>query len=65
VPSTPPARSTVNARSSTTTTATSPLPSVFGFRIHPATTFGRPFNEQSLRVSGGGSFPPSSPGQSH
>lgn len=26
-----------------------PTPSVFGFRIHPATSFGRPFNEPSLR----------------
>lgn len=26
-----------------------PTPSVFGFRIHPATAFGRPFNEPSLR----------------
>jgi len=26
-----------------------PIPSVFGFRIHPSTAFGRPFNEASLR----------------
>jgi len=26
-----------------------PTPSVFGFQIHPATSFGRPFNEASLR----------------
>jgi len=26
-----------------------PIPSVFGFRIHPSTSFGRPFNEPSLR----------------
>ena len=59
----PPPRSTVNARSGTLQTSTAPPPSVFGFRLHPATPFGRPFNEQSLRVSGGGSLPPP-PGQS-
>ncbi len=26
-----------------------PTPAVFGFRIHPSTNFGRPFNEASLR----------------
>lgn len=26
-----------------------PIPSVFGFRIHPSTAFGRPLNEASLR----------------
>ena len=26
-----------------------PTPSVFGFRVHPSTDFGRPFNEASLR----------------
>lgn len=34
------------------TVSSRPTPSVFGFRIHPATAFGRPLNEPSL---GGGS----------
>ena len=32
-----------------------PTPSVFGFRIHPATSFGRPLNEQPSLRGGGGS----------
>jgi hypothetical protein len=51
-------KSTVTVPSLSTTKAsvsTAPPPSVFGFRIHPETPFGRPFNEQSLRVSGGAS----------
>jgi hypothetical protein len=39
------------------TVRSSPPPSVFGFRIHPATPFGRPFTEQSLAVSGGAAQP--------
>jgi hypothetical protein len=32
-----------------------PTPSVFGFRIHPATSFGRPLNEQTTSSLRGGS----------
>jgi len=30
-----------------TSSSSRPIPSIFGFRIHPATSFGRPLNEQS------------------
>ncbi|KAL3912609.1 MAG: hypothetical protein SGARI_001067, partial [Bacillariaceae sp.] len=46
-----PEQATASAKS----VLTSPPPTVFGFRIHPETPFGRPFNDQSLRVSGGAS----------
>ncbi len=57
---TPMVRSFLNRRSASSSTANNsgttsendlsrPTPSVFGFRIHPSTDFGRPFNEASLR----------------
>lgn len=40
---------TNNTNNATTENLSRPTPSVFGFRIHPFTDFGRPFNEASLR----------------
>jgi len=36
-------------RGTTSDDLSRPVPSVFGFKIHPSTAFGRPFNEASLR----------------
>ena len=43
------ATSNINSSGTTSENLSRPTPSVFGFRIHPSTDFGRPFNEASLR----------------